>query len=215
MSKSKITPIGRASFPHLDKPNMYGKYAVTMLLKKSDPKVKEFVAWLGQTVHDEALAIAGEKGMQSAIAGFLAFKDGDNDAMFKTPRAENAGNWVLTLSRKSDFGKPCLVNRHRQSIDASEIYSGCDILAYIDVFGYNFNGKKGVSIGVQHIMKVSENTPFTGGGVTAENAFGDLDLPEENKMAGIDTNPFGNTSPVQPTARTQQTRETYNPFAGV
>lgn len=212
MSQSKVTPVGRASFPHLDTPNTFGKYAITILLPKSDPKVKSFVAWLGEAVHSEALAIAGEKGMQSAMTDFLAFKDGDNTELFKTPRAEYAGHWVLSASRKQEHGKPTTVNRHRKSIDPTEIYSGCDVLAYIDVFGYKYGTKKSVSIGVQHIMKVGDNTPFASGGMTADMAFSDIEIPAEDKTKGIPgtaDNPFGGGA--VPGVK----KDAYNPFLGV
>jgi hypothetical protein len=214
MSKSIVTPVGRASFPHLDKPNMYGKYALTILLPKNGKGVKEFVKWLGESVKSEAIGIAGEKGLQSAMAEFQAFKDGDNAKAFKTPRAEYAGNWVLSISRKTEFGKPCVVNRFKQPIDPTEIYAGCDVLAYIDVFGYKYGNKKSVSIGVQHIMKVAENTPCASSGVPVENAFDNIDLPEGEEVAvdAVESNPFGGNT-TETTHSADNT--TADPFAGV
>ena len=202
MGKSFVTPIGRASFPCLDKLNVYGKYALTMLLPKSDPKVQEFVKVLGATVKEEAKTIAGDAGFANAMAEFKAFHDGDNKAAFKTWRAEYAGHWVLTLGRKADFGKPCVVNRDRQPIDASEVYAGCNVLAYIDVFGYKYGAKKSVTIGFQHVMKTGENTRFASSGVAADKAFEGLDIPEDaDPIASSD--PFGVSAPsVKPTPAT-------------
>lgn len=228
MAKSIVTPIGRASFPHLDKPNMYGKYALGILLPKSNPKVAQFVQWLKQAVRDEAVAIAGEQGLQAAMREFQAFKDGDNQNAFKTYRAEYAGHWVLNISRKTEFGKPCVVNRLKQPIDATEIYAGCDVLAFIDVFGYKYGTKKSVSIGVQHIMKVADNEPFSASGVSAESAFDDIDLPEDTRAnvgfgtptpaQGVNPNvapqadPFGGTG-VAPAQHAPSTST--DPFSGV
>ena len=228
MAKSIVTPIGRASFPHLDKPNMYGKYALGILLLKSNPKVAQFVQWLKQAVRDEALSVAGEQGLQAAMREFQAFKDGDNQNAFKTYRAEYAGHWVLNVSRKTEFGKPCVVNRHKQPIDATEIYAGCDVLAFIDVFGYKYGTKKSVSIGVQHVMKVADNEPFSASGVSAESAFDDIDLPEDtganvgfgtespapqvNPNVAPQADPFGGTG-VAPAQHAPSTST--DPFSGV
>lgn len=218
MSKSIVTPVGRASFPHLDKPGIYGKYTLTLLLPKNDPKVTEFVRWLGKAVNEEALAVAGQAGLQQAMQYFEAFKDGDKTASFKTYRAEYAGHWVLTMGRKQEFGKPCVVNRHRQPIDGTEVYAGCNALAFIDVFGYKYGAKKSVAIGFQHVMKVSDNAKFASTGIDADKAFGDLDLPAEDVAEGVGASPFGGvpTPAVNtPQPKTQPTTAgPSNPFAG-
>jgi hypothetical protein len=206
MSKSIVTPVGRASFPHLAKPNAYGKYAITILFPKSNPKVKEFVQWLKNAVREEALNVAGQKGFQAAMKEFVSFKDGDSVERFKTYRSEYAGHWVLSASRKGDFGKPCVVNRQKQPIDPTEIYAGCDILAYIDVYGYTFGTKKSVTIGIQHIMKAGDNEPFSSSGVPVESAFDDIDLPEDG-VGLADQEP---RSPVETGGN-----ESLDPFAGV
>ncbi len=200
MSQSRVTPVGRASFPSLAKTNQYGKYSITILLPKTGPKVAEFVAWLGQVVKEEALTVAGQAGFALAMSEFKSFHDGDDTTAFKTHRQEYLGHWVMSASRKPDFGRPSVVNRQKQPIDASEIYAGCDILAFIDVFGYTFGAKKSVTIGVQHIMKLGENARFAGAGIEADAAFGDLVLPPEDPNAGIPASPFGGAPAPAPVA---------------
>ena len=212
MSISKVTPIGRASFPKLASVDQYGKYGVAILLPKSDPAVVEFAKWLKDAVTKEATAVAGAAGLTAAMAEFGAFKDGDNVAAFKTYRNEYAGHYILNTSRKADFGKVCCVNRAKQPIDPSEIYAGCNVLAYIDVFGYTFGSKKSVSIGIQHIMKTGENTPFSATGVKVDDAFAGLDIPAEGETAAVA--PAGATAApgVAPAATTPPAGD---PFAGV
>lgn len=206
MGQSIATPIGRASFPALGKPSKYDRYQLTILLPKNGPKVAEFVAWLGQAVQSEARTIAGDAGFAQAMSLFEAFKDGDVKASFKTWRNEYAGHWVLSLSRKAEFGKPCVVNRHRQNIEPLEVYAGCNVLAYIDVYGYDFKGKKSVTIGFQHVMKTGENTKFANSGIEMEQAFENLDLPNVPD-APLPSQPFGQVQgnypgamPTQPAA---------------
>ena len=212
MSISKVTPIGRASFPKLASVDQYGKYGVAILLPKSDPAVVEFAKWLKDAVTKEATAVAGAAGLTAAMAEFGAFKDGDNVGLFKTYRNEYAGHYILNTSRKADFGKVCCVNRNKQPIDPSEIYAGCNVLAYIDVFGYTFGSKKSVSIGIQHIMKTGENTPFSATGVKVDDAFSGLDIPPEGETAAVA--PAGATAApgVAPAATTPPAGD---PFAGV
>jgi hypothetical protein len=216
MSKSRVTPVGRASFPHLSKPNQYGKYALTILLPKDNPKVQEFVKWLKDTVKSEALGVAGEQGLNAAMADFQAFKDGDNITAFKTYRAEYAAHWVLSAGKKADFGKPTVVNRHKQPIDPSEVYAGCDVMAFIDVFGYKYAAKKSVSIGLQHVMKVNDNAAFTAAGVPVDSAFEDVDLPDESLDDGVNDgseNPFLSDDINAAGVDTKETST--DPFSGV
>jgi len=213
MSISKVTPIGRASFPKLASVDQYGKYGVAILLPKSDPAVVEFAKWLKDAVTKEATAVAGAAGLTAAMAEFGAFKDGDNVGLFKTYRNEYAGHYILNTSRKADFGKVCCVNRNKQPIDPSEIYAGCNVLAYIDVFGYTFGSKKSVSIGIQHIMKTGENTPFSATGVKVDDAFSGLDIPPEGETAAAAPVAGATAAPgVAPAATTPPAGD---PFAGV
>ena len=154
MSMSKVTPIGRASFPNLSKPDQYNKYSVSILFPKSDPKVMELARWLKEAVTSEAMAVAGQAGLATAMSLFSNFKDGDNVGAFKTYRGEYANHFILNVSRKTEYGKPCVVNRNKQPIDPSEVYAGCNVLAYIDVFGYKFGAKKSVSVGFRSLLSM-------------------------------------------------------------
>ena len=218
MSISKVTPIGRASFPNLGKPDQYNKYSISILLPKSDPKVMLFAKELKEAVNKEALGVAGEAGLASALANFTNFKNGDDVSAFKTYRGEYAGHFVLNVSRKTEYGKPCVVNRNKQPIEPSEVYAGCNVLAYIDVFGYKYGTKKSVSIGVQHIMKTGENTPFASTGVKVDDAFASLDIPDEGEVQQ-DTMaaaaPAATVAPVAAATPAAAKPAVADPFAGV
>jgi hypothetical protein len=207
---SKVTPIGRASFPNLSKPDQYNKYSISLLFPKSDPKVMEFARWLKEAVTKEALGVAGEAGLAQAMANFTNFKDGDDVGAFKTYRGEYANHFILNVSRKTEYGKPCVVNRNKQPIEPSEVYAGCNVLAYIDVFGYKYGTKRSVSVGVQHIMKTGENTPFASTGVKVDDAFAGLDIPDEGE---VQQNTMAAEAPPAPA--TPKPAPKVNPFAGV
>ncbi len=212
MSMSKVTPIGRASFPNLSKPDQYNKYSISLLLPKSDPKVMEFARWLKEAVTKEALGVAGQAGLAQAMSYFTNFKDGDDVNAFKTYRGEYAGHFVLNVSRKTEYGKPCVVNRNKQPIEPSEVYAGCNVLAYIDVFGYKYGTKKSVSVGVQHIMKTGENTPFSSSGVKVDDAFAGLDIPDEGEVQQAD---MAAVAPAIAPVIKKTAPPKINPFAGV
>ena len=212
MSMSKVTPIGRASFPNLSKPDQYNKYSLSILFPKSDPKVMEFARWLKEAVTTEAIAIAGKAHLAEAMSHFSNFRDGDDVGAFKTYRSEYAGHFVLNVSRKTDFGKPCVVNRNKQPIEPSEIYAGCNVLAYIDVFGDKFGAKKSVSVGVQHVMKTGENTSFSAAGTKVDDAFGDLDIPDEGE---VQQDAMPSTATPVATPPVQKAKFASDPFAGV
>lgn len=213
MSRSIATPVGRASFPNLSKPDQYNKYSMLILFPKSDPKVMEFARWLKEAVTQEAIGVAGQAGLAQALTDFTNFKDGDNTAAFKTYRGEYAGHFVLNMGRKTEYGKVCIVNRNKQPIDASEVYAGCNVLVYIDVFGYKYGSKKSVSIGFQHVMKTGENTPFASTGVKVDDAFAGLDIPDEGDVQ--QENMADKAAPVKPAGPVKTAAPAPNPFAGV
>lgn len=224
MSRSKLTPIARASFPNLSKPDQFNKYSLSLLIPKSDPKTAEFIKWLQTAVTEEAKAVADPNGLQQALSLFTNLKDGDKVESFATYRQEYAGHWILNVSRKPDFGRPCVVNRNCQPIDASEIYAGCNIIAFIDVYGYKYGTKKSVSVGFQHVMKTGENTPFTSAGVQVEDAFAGLEIPDEDDTIGASqgtnglpfpTAPNDSPPPKTPNSSPASPPVSNNPFSGV
>ncbi len=176
MGRSRVTAIGRASYPHLGTPDGFGMYSMQLLLPKGNAEVEQFVKDLRQDAWDECIASCGQ-GAEKAYGLFTALKDGDDTSQFKTYHGEFANHYILSLRRKADFGKPCVVNTAKQPIDPSEIYAGCDVACFIDIYSYNFSGKKSVSVSLQHVMKVADNTPFVSRGPDPEQAFADMDIP--------------------------------------
>ena len=71
---------------------------------------------------------------------------------------ECKGCYVITVSTKQ---KPVIVDSFRNPItDPGEVYSGCYGRASINFYGYNTNGKKGVSAGLLSIQKLHDGEPF-------------------------------------------------------
>ena len=203
--KAFNTPIGRASFPNLVEPDKkYERYGIQLLLPKNDPAVKKFMAEVYEAMLEEANDLNSKKA-RDIVAGQKAIKDGDQASQFKTYRGEYANHWILTANRKAKSGKPGVVNRHKKVINGAEVYPGCDVIAHINVSGYNYKGELGVTIYLQHVMKVSDNERIGGGGIDPDQAFDDIELPEE---AVPDTTGFGVNQPENKSRST-------NPFAAV
>ena len=77
---------------------------------------------------------------------------------------ECKGCYVMTCSSNN---KPVIVYADKTPItEASELYSGCYGRAIVNFYVYDTNGNKGVSAGLNGIMKLSDGEPLSGGVVT-------------------------------------------------
>ena len=162
MSTKVVTGKVRFSFCHVwepQEPQGGGdpKYSVTLLIPKSD------TAMLGKI--KEAIAEARENFCKRNGASALPAKpnhtlhDGDGVRDSGDPYGpECKGCYVITVSSKQ---KPVIVDAMREPItDPGEVYSGCYGRASINFYGYNANGKKGVSAGLLSIQKLHDGEPF-------------------------------------------------------
>ena len=133
------------------------KYSVTLLIPKSDTRTMENIK--------AAIAEAREKFCARNGASALPPKpnttlhDGDGTRESGDPYGpECAGCYVITVSSKQ---KPVIVDNFRNTItDPAEVYSGCYGRASINFYGYNANGKKGISAGLLSLQKLSDGEPF-------------------------------------------------------
>ncbi len=133
------------------------KYSVTLLIPKSD------TATLGKI--KDAMAEAREVFCKRNGASALPAKpnntlhDGDGVRDSGDPYGpECKGHYVITVSNKQ---KPVVVDADRQEIlDPGEVYSGCYGRASINFYGYNSNGKKGISASLLGVQKLADGEPF-------------------------------------------------------
>lgn len=133
------------------------KYSVTLLIPKSD------TATIGKI--KEAMTEARENFCKRNGATALPQKpnhtlhDGDGVRDSGDPYGpECKGCYVITVSSKQ---KPVIVDSFRNQItDPGEVYSGCYGRASINFYGYNANGKKGISAGLLSIQKLHDGEPF-------------------------------------------------------
>jgi hypothetical protein len=159
-----ITPKCRLSFVHLISPNENSK------TKKGAPKYQ--VSLLIPPKTDLTLM------KKSAAAAAKEKWGGDMPKKLKTPFLD-AGEYDYegyekgwTLIRASTTRKPQIVNARNQPVgdDHAEIYSGRWACVSLNAYGYDTDGNKGVSFGLQNVQLLDHDTPFAGG-ASAEDEF--------------------------------------------
>jgi hypothetical protein len=82
---------------------------------------------------------------------------------FLPPGHEEGGIFINLKSAQ----KPQIVKRNPNGdlediIDTSEIYAGCYLVASVNAFAYDQKGNKGVSLGLNNIMKVGDGDQISG-----------------------------------------------------
>lgn len=184
MATKVVTGKVRFSFVHIFEPQApqgggEPKYSVTLLIPKSD------TATLGKI--KEAMAEARENFCKKNGATALPQKpnhtlhDGDGTRDSGDPYGpECKGHYVITVSSKN---QPVIVDAWRNQItNSAEVYSGCYGRASINFYGYNANGKKGISAGLLSIQKLSDGEPF--GTVGSADDFADDFKDEDDDFLG-------------------------------
>jgi hypothetical protein len=133
------------------------KYSVTLLIPKTDT---ETLGKIKQAMQEARDNFCNRNGANAIPAKFNhTMHDGDGLRDSGEPYGEECkGHYVITVSSKQ---KPVIVDRvGNEILDASEVYSGCYGRASINFYGYNTNGKKGVSAGLLAVQKLADGEPF-------------------------------------------------------
>lgn len=161
--------------------NKNGKYSVRILMPKSNTEAKALL--------DAARAEATEAGVNQkwgglrppVIADFLHDGDGPRPSDGAPYGEECHGCWVFDASTDR---KPRVVDRNVQDIlDPTQVYSGMWGNVSVSLYPYNNNGKKGIGCGLNHVQKVNDGEPISGG-ITAEEAFKPVPATENAGPAG-------------------------------
>lgn len=162
MSTKVVTGKVRFSFCHIfeaQEPQGGGdpKYSVTLLIPKSDTATVNKI----KAAMTEARENYCKRNGANAIP--VKFNHTLHDGDGQRPSGEDFGPeckgcYVITVSSKQ---KPVIVDAFRNEItDPGEVYSGCYGRASINFYGYNRNGKKGISAGLLSVQKLSDGEAF-------------------------------------------------------
>lgn len=139
------------------------KYSVTLLIPKSD---KDTLKKIDAAIAAAKAAFAeSHKGKPLPANCKTTLHDGDG----QRPSGDDFGPecegcMVMTVSSNK---KPVLVDENKLPItDENKFFSGCYGRAIINFYGYDTAGNKGVSAGLNGIMKLHDGEPLGGGVVT-------------------------------------------------
>jgi len=163
-----VTPVARASFVHVFQPqkNDQGKfeYRMTMIFDK-DADISELKAIVKEAIK-EKYGTNPPKNLK------LPIKNGNDLDTDKYPEYKNK----IVINVKSVNYPPGIIDyKTKQPItDPSEFYSGCYCVASLVAYTYEHkSGGKGVSFGLQNIMKIKDGEPLISRG-KAEDDFASI-----------------------------------------
>lgn len=158
----------RFSYAYLfnPRPSMDGgpaKYSVTLLIPKSDKATLAKINAAMEAAKANFLAKHGGKKLPANLTSTLHDGDSARDGG-EAFGPECRGCYVMTVSSTN---KPVIVDALKTPItDPQELYSGCYGRAIINFYVYDYMGKRGISAGLNGIMKLHDGEPLAGGVVT-------------------------------------------------
>lgn len=143
------------------------KYSVCVLIDKDDKATLKKIA--------VAIEAAKTAGISDKWGGKLPAKlkmplrDGDEE------RAEEAEEFTHTYFLNANSNqKPGVVDRNLNEIlDSTEVYSGCYGRVSINFYPYNYNGTKGIAVGLNNVQKLEDGEPLGAARASAEEDFAD------------------------------------------
>lgn len=139
----------RCSYVFVEKPRKNkdddgeGKYSIQVIVSKDDPQVKKVKAAIKAAAVDKF----GKDVKMGAMK--LPLRDGDEE------RDEGEYNNTLFFNANASR-KPGIVNRKNEPADQADIeeycFSGAIFHVSVDFYAFNFQGRKGVAVGLNNIM---------------------------------------------------------------
>lgn len=182
-----------------------GKYGARLMFDKKNPEHKAF---LGELKKDAEAVIAQmwpnpADRPRTPILGQTRslIKDGDTtvdtqSVPYSEKNPEVIGHWFTSSSSSKPL--QAIVDANNQPIlDFNELYSGCFIRARVNVYTYDNEFGKGLSLGLTMIQKRRDGEALGGGGgYEAVDAAFDADgidsSAENDPLAGVqeDSDPF-------------------------
>lgn len=157
----------RFSYAHLFTPRASldggpSKYSVTLLIPKSD---KATLTKINAAMEAARNAFTTKTGKKLPAKLPSTLHDGDltrdNGEEFGP---ECKGCYVMTVSSNNP---PVIVDANKVPItNPQELYSGCYGRAIINFYVYDYMSKRGISAGLNGIMKLYDGEPLAGGIVT-------------------------------------------------
>ena len=198
---ARTSPPVRISYPQVFTPRAFKgsdpKYSVTLMF---DKKNKEHVEFVKMIKADAEKALA-EKWPDASTRPRIPvvgetrslIKDGDKTCdtqgiPLKEKNPEYEGHWTM---RAASANKPVVVDRNRQEIiNAGDIYGGCFCQVNVNVYTFNGETNKGVTAGLNGLLKYSDGESFGGGRPSVDDMFGEAPPADGADPFASDEIPF-------------------------
>lgn len=172
--------------PHAIDPNAAAKYSCSILIPKTDTALVGTIK-KALTAAIPADAPKTSEGKLDKQRFRLCLRDGDAE---RNDAPEYKGMYFINASSNHKPGVVKKVNRNGQVVtencDQDEVYSGCWAYVAINFFAYAKSANKGVSCGLNSVMKYRDDTPF-GATDSAHADFADIDVLTEGVQAAPET----------------------------
>jgi hypothetical protein len=91
------------------------------------------------------------------------------------------GDVILKLRRYEKYGQPQLWDQNVEEIESpTEMYSGCQVVADVEFFGWERKTSAGVSCRLNGLQKVREGEPLGGGKANTKNSFESVETDDDD-----------------------------------
>jgi hypothetical protein len=143
------------------------KFSVSLIIPKSDTKTIAKIKAAIQAAYEEGQSKL--KGNGKSVPALSTLKTPLRDGDLERPDDEAYKNSYFINANSGTA--PGVVDADRNPIiDRSEMYSGVQGRASINLYAYNVNGNRGIACGLNNLQKISDGTPL-GGKSRAEDDF--------------------------------------------
>lgn len=171
---SKISPVGRVSFPNLFVPSAF----------KNEEPVFDLKLIFGKEIDltemkKEAERVAKEKwGTKLPKDFYSPFRDGD-----ESDRKEYQNAIYIRFKRKTEKKAPQVVDARKQPItqESGDMYAGCYARVSYSTFAWGDERRGGVSFGLNNVQKVRDGEPLDGR-TNADQDFDALETEDEEVL---------------------------------
>lgn len=150
-------------------------YTATLLIPKDNAQLNALIDKAIKQAYESAVTeIWG--GKRPPLKNVTPLHDGDEPKNDGTDRGEAYENhWFLNSKGKSS---PGIIDRNKQPLlNPDEMYSGCYGYASIAFRGYLNNGKMGISVYLNNLMKARDGEPLGNAKTDAAADFAGVNIP--------------------------------------
>lgn len=181
---TRVVFLARVSFCHLDQPwsgaeGNDKKYSVSAIIPKGD---KETIAEINAAIDEAytqgvAKAWKGTKPNRKSVNFKNPLKDGDTERPDDPVYAES---YFIGANSKT---KVPTLNRLKEPIDPTEVYSGCYALVSVNFYAFS-QGSNGIAAGLNAVLKYADGEKLSGGN-SGERDFDEFDLESDEDLDNL------------------------------